>query len=311
MKLRVATRKSKLALAQTRAFVRDLIAVNSGVGADGTPLEPLEIEEVHVTTTGDRIQDRALSQIGGKGLFLKEIEEALIAGDADFAVHSMKDVPAELAPGLELGCVPPRADARDVFITASGCSLAQLPAGSRVGTSSLRRSVQLAAARPDLEFVPFRGNVDTRLRKLQEGVAEATLLARCGLVRLGVWDEIRGETLTPETCLPAVGQGALAIEIRAGDTGVARCFTPLRHEETELRVAAERGVMAAVNGSCQIPVAAFALREGEKLWLRGFLAEADGSRPRFAEAWGPWPSDLDTARLHGEKLGRRLASDGA
>jgi hydroxymethylbilane synthase len=314
MKLRVATRKSKLALAQTRAFVRELVAANSAVAAEGGAREPLdldldlEIEEVHITTTGDRIQDRALSEIGGKGLFLKEIEEALLEGAADFAVHSMKDVPAELASGLELGCVPPRADPRDVFITASGCSFADLPAGSRVGTSSLRRSVQLGAARPDLEFVPFRGNVDTRLRKLEEGVADATLLARCGLVRLGVWDDVRAETLAPEMCLPAVGQGALAIEIRSGDAVVADCFTPLRHEETELRVAAERGVMGAVNGSCQVPVAAFALREGEKLWLRGFLAETDGTRPRSAESWSPWPRDLAAARLVGEALGKRLAA---
>lgn len=302
MKLRVATRKSKLALAQARAFVRDLIAANAANG------NVIEIEEVLITTTGDRIQDRALSQIGGKGLFLKEIEEALVENAADFAVHSMKDVPADLAPGLELGCVPTRADARDVVITASGCSFSELPAGSRVGTSSLRRSVQLGAARPDLEFVPFRGNVDTRLRKLAEGVADATLLARCGLVRLGVWDEVRGETLEPEICLPAVGQGALAIEIRSGDAHVAACFAPLRHEATELRVAAERGVMAAVNGSCQVPVAAFALREGETLWLRGFLAEPDGSRPRFAEARSAWPTTIQAARERGEALGARLVA---
>ena len=207
MKLRVATRKSKLALAQARAFVRDLIAANAANG------NVIEIEEVLITTTGDRIQDRALSQIGGKGLFLKEIEEALVENAADFAVHSMKDVPADLAPGLELGCVPTRADARDVVITASGCSFSELPAGSRVGTSSLRRSVQLGAARPDLEFVPFRGNVDTRLRKLAEGVADATLLARCGLVRLGVWDEVRGETLEPEICLPAAPTDVNSLEI--------------------------------------------------------------------------------------------------
>lgn len=297
MKLRVATRKSKLALAQARAFVRELIAANGG---------QLEIEEVHVTTTGDRIQDRALSQIGGKGLFLKEIEEALLEGAADFAVHSMKDVPAQLAPGLELGCVPPRADARDVIITASGCSFADLPAGSRVGTSSLRRSVQLGAVRPDLEYIPFRGNVDTRLRKLEENVADATLLARCGLERLGIWGDIRGETLEPEVCLPAVGQGALAIEMRPGEPEVAACFASLRHHATEIRVAAERGVMAAVDGSCQVPVAAFALQEGDVLWLRGFLAEPDGSRPRFIEGWSPWPQDLDAARKVGEALGAKL-----
>lgn len=296
--LKVATRKSRLALAQTRALVRDLQAIHPG----------LCVEEVHVTTTGDRIQDRALSQIGGKGLFLKEIEEALVRGDADIAVHSMKDVPAELAPGLVLGCVPPRADVRDVFISRDGCPFLELPAGSRVGTSSLRRSVQLSRMRGDVEFIPFRGNVDTRLRKLSEGVADGTLLARCGLQRLGVWPEIHAETLEPEACLPAVGQGALAVEIREGDEEVAQCLEPLSHEETNIRVAAERGVMTAVSGSCQIPVAAYAVRSAEDMWLRAFLAEPDGTRPRTREVRGPWPTTVDEARLLGLSLGKQLAS---
>ncbi len=171
--------------------------------------------------------------------------------------------------------------------------------------------MQLSAARPDLEYVPFRGNVDTRIRKLTEGVADATLLARCGLERLGIWGDIRGETLEPEVCLPAVGQGALAIELRPGEPDVAACFASLRHQATEIRVAAERGVMAAVDGSCQVPVAAFGIREGDVLWLRGFLAEPDGSRPRFAETRNPWPQDLDAARKLGEALGAELVVAGS
>ncbi len=294
-KLVLATRKSALALAQARAFVAELVARHPG----------LEVEELHVTTTGDRVQDRALSEVGGKGVFIKEIEEALLDGRADFAVHSLKDVPAELAPELSLACVPRREDARDVLITASGRPFAELPAASRIGTSSLRRRVQLASWRKDVEILPLRGNVDTRLRRLREGVVDAIVLARAGLVRLGLAHETT-ELLDADRCLPAIGQGALAIETRARDASVAELLAALDDAETRTAVFAERGVMLAVEGSCQIPVAAHALRDGEELWLRAFLAEPDGSRARRDELRVKWPRDAQAAHAIGVELGSRL-----
>ncbi len=291
----VATRRSKLALAQARAWMQELAARHEG----------LTVDELHVTTTGDRVQDRALGEIGGKGLFIKEIEEALLDKRADLAVHSMKDVPAELAPSLLIGCVPRREDPRDVVVTRDGRLLEELPSGSRVGTSSLRRGVQLSAWRSDLEIVPLRGNVDTRLRKCAEGEVDAVVLARAGLTRLGLLDRVT-ETLDPERCLPAVGQGALAVEQRADDEQVAAILAPLADPETTLTVAAERGVMAAVEGSCQVPVAAYALRQGDKLWLRGLLAEPDGTRLRRREVTVAWPASANEAEQVGLELGRGL-----
>lgn len=294
-RLVVATRKSALALAQARAWMRELGARHPGV----------EIEELHVTTTGDRVQDRALSEIGGKGLFIKEIEEAILDGRADLAVHSFKDVPAELAPALEIGCVPRRADPRDVVVTRDGRPLSELASGSRVGTSSLRRRVQLAAWRPDLEFVALRGNVDTRLRRCREGVVEAVVLARAGLERLGLADRVT-ETLEPERCLPAVGQGALAIEQRAGDAELAALLAPLADPATAIAAAAERGVMSAVEGSCQVPLAAYAIEHNGDLWLRALLAEPDGTRLRRRELRTAWPTSEADAWRAGLEVGREL-----
>jgi hydroxymethylbilane synthase len=289
-----ATRKSALALAQARAFVQSLAGLAPGN----------EFEELHVVTTGDRIQDRTLAEIGGKGLFVKEIEEALLSRDADFAVHSLKDVPPDLAPGLTIGCIPRREDARDVLITRSGALLAELPAGSRIGTSSLRRRVQLARQRPDLEIVTLRGNVDTRLRKCREGEVDAIVLARAGLVRLSLADQAT-EVLEPEVMLPAVGQGALAIELRAGDEATAAVLAAIHDEVTGIIVSAERGVMRAVEGNCQTPVGAFAERQGDQIRLRGMLAEPDGSRFRTQELRSAWPSQKDAERL-GLELGEML-----
>ncbi len=294
-KLTVATRKSQLALTQTRAFVRTLIARFPG----------LEVEELHVTTTGDRIQDKSLADIGGKGLFIKEIEEALLEGQADFAVHSMKDLPADLAPGLRIACVPERQDARDAFISQKAPSLAELPLGSRVGTSSLRRAVQLGMTRSDLEIVPLRGNVDTRLRRAEEGHVDAIILACAGLIRLGWADRIT-ERLPPEQCLPAVAQGALAIECRAHDNAVQELLGNLNHPETALAVAAERGVMRTTGGNCHIPLAAYALPDGTGLWLRGLLADPTGKRVQTLEVKVPWPSDETAAARIGEQLGLEL-----
>jgi hydroxymethylbilane synthase len=290
----VATRKSQLALAQARAFLHEL-SRQTGVNT----------EELHITTTGDRVQDVALSEIGGKGLFIKEVEEALLDRRGDFAVHSMKDVPAELAESLVIGCVPMREDPRDVVVTQTGCRFEELPAGSKVGTSSLRRRTLLQSWRPDLDYVPIRGNVDTRLRKCTEGVVDAVVLAYAGLRRMGLGDRAT-EVLDPSRCLPAIGQGALAIELRAGDAEVAAIVGRLNHEETALAVAAERGVMTAVEGSCQVPVAAYAIRDGADVWLRAMLAEADGTRARFREARAPWPAAADAAFALGVRVGKEL-----
>lgn len=289
----VATRRSALALAQSRAWMRDFEAATGR-----------STQELHVVTTGDKIQDRALSEIGGKGLFIKEIEEAMLDGRAHFAVHSMKDVPAELAPGLSIGCIPEREDARDVIRTRSGVSFDELPSGARVGTSSLRRVVQLKNARPDLQYVPIRGNVDTRLRKCEEGEVDAVILALAGLKRLSFGDRYT-HVLEPELCLPAIGQGALAIELPSAKAELQELLTPLKHTETEIAVAAERGLMLAVEGNCQVPVAGYAIRQGGDLWLRGMLAEPDGSNQRFEEARIPWPDEAGAFNL-GEELGRRL-----
>ena len=243
-----ATRKSPLALAQCRAFVAVLQKAHP----------ELTFEELQVVTTGDRVQDRALSEIGGKGLFIKEIEEALLDGSADFAVHSSKDVPPDLAPSLSVECFPERADARDVIVTRSGLGFDALPPGSTVGTSSLRRRIQLSALRPDLVFSVLRGNVDTRIRKCRAGEVEAIVLARAGMQRLGIEHEA-SEVLSPERSLPAVGQGALAVEQRSDDAEVRALLAPASHPETKIAVLAERGVMRAVEGNCQTPVAAYAL----------------------------------------------------
>lgn len=291
----LATRRSALALAQARAWVGTLIQAHPG----------LSVEELHITTTGDRIQDRSLAEIGGKGLFIKEIEEALLDGRAQVAVHSAKDLPADVAPGLALICFPHREDPRDVIITREGCLLSELPPGSRIGTSSLRRRVQIAAMRPDLEIVPLRGNVDTRLRRCTEGTVDAIVLARAGLARLGLLDRVT-QTLEPDQCLPAVGQGALAIEQRAGDNATSALLRPLNHADTAFAVAAERGVMRAVEGSCQLPLAALAQRQGQELWLRALLAEPDGSRLRRTELRAPWPETWAAAETLGLQAGAEL-----
>jgi hydroxymethylbilane synthase len=291
----VATRKSALALAQSRAFIAQLAARYPAI----------EFQELLVTTTGDVVQDRALAEIGGKGLFVKEIEEALLDGRADIAVHSLKDVPPALLPALSIECIPQREDPRDVLASRSGLSLAKLPAGSRIGTGSLRRRVQLLAYRNDLEVVPIRGNVDTRLRKSETGEVDGVLLARAGLNRLGLSARAT-ENIAPEVMLPAVGQGALGIEQRADDRAVSELLAPLSHQDTKILVTAERGVMQAINGNCTTPVAAFAMRQGTQMHLRAFLAEPDGSRPRRAEVTAAFPDSAELASEIGQRLGAEL-----
>jgi hydroxymethylbilane synthase len=294
-RLILATRRSALALAQSRAFARALAGVVPG----------LAVEELHVVTSGDRIQDRPLADIGGKGLFVKEIEEALLDGRAHIAVHSFKDVPAELAPGLVIACVPVREDPRDVFISRNGAPLAELPHGARVGTSSLRRAIALKQRRPDLEIVPLRGNVDTRLRKMVEGHIDAVVLAFAGLRRLGLEARVT-EVLEPDMMLPAIGQGALAIECRAEDLETRALLELMHDEETALRVAAERGVLIRIGGDCKTPVAAHATREGNAMWIRALLAETDGSRLRARERRVPWPESAALAEAAGQDLGAEL-----
>ena len=293
--LRLATRRSKLALAQARAYARSLCALHSG----------LTIEELLVVTSGDRIQDRSLQEIGGKGLFIKEIEEALLAGQADIAVHSIKDVPAELAVGLRLAAIPLREDPRDVLVSRDGSPLARLPRGARVGTSSLRRKTMLLRARPDLDVGPLRGNVDTRLRKLEEGQVDAIVLAAAGLRRLNLLARA-SEILSPDVMLPAVGQGALGIECRSDDDHVAALLAASNDETTDVRVTAERALMAAVGGSCQLPVAAFCEKVAGNMRLRGMLADDDGSNARYGERTISWTTDRSEAARLGQDLGAEL-----
>ena len=295
-RLVLATRRSALALAQARAFARDLAAHWQG----------LAIEELHVVTTGDKVTTVPLSEVGGKGLFTKEIEEALDRGDAHFAVHSFKDVPAEISPKFVIACVPRRADARDVLVTRSGAGLHALPAGAKVGTSSLRRAMQLGLARPDLSVLALRGNVDTRLRKLDSGELDAIVLASAGLARLGLSARV-SEALDPALVIPAPGQGALAIECRSGDEATRAALAPLSDPETEIAVACERGVMHAVGGSCTVPFGAYAVRDGQSLQLKAILAGASGAAPPHRiERTFLWPTSSTEAGEIGREAGKAL-----
>jgi hydroxymethylbilane synthase len=229
-----------------------------------------------ITTTGDRFLDTRLESVGGKGAFLKEIEDALLAGDVDLAVHSLKDVPTVLPEGLTLCAVLERADPRDALLSTGGRRLMTLPAGALVGTTSLRRQAQLRALRPDLVVADLRGNVDTRIRRLRERSFDAILLAMAGLERLGRATEAT-EILDPDVMLPAPGQGAIALECRADDKETARAVSPLLHQPTLRAVTSERALLSALQGGCNVPLGAHAQLEGDTLWLRAFVARADGS----------------------------------
>lgn len=266
--LKIGTRGSKLALAQAHE-TRDRLAA-----AHGLPPEAFQI--VVIKTTGDRILDRPLKEIGGKGLFTKEIEDALIAGEIDIAVHSMKDMPTLQPDGLVIDCLLPREDVRDAFVSPQVQSIGDLPAGSVVGTSSLRRRAQLAHRRPDLQLVEFRGNVQTRLKKLDEGVAVATFLAMAGLSRLGMLHVAR-DPIDPAEMLPAVAQGAIGVERRAGDSLSAELLAAIHHVETGHRINAERAFLARLDGSCQTPIAGLAELREDSLLLRGEIMRPDGS----------------------------------
>jgi hydroxymethylbilane synthase len=262
-----------------------------------------EVSLVVITTTGDRLLDRRLEAVGGKGAFLKEIEEALLAGEVDLAVHSLKDVPTVLPEGLELCAMLERADPRDALLSA-GPGLRDLPRGAKVGTTSLRRQAQLGAARPDLEVADLRGNVDTRLRRLREGDFDAVLLAMAGLVRLGRAGEVT-EALDPGTFVPAPGQGTIALECRTDDPGVHEAVGPLHHEPTARAVTAERAFLAHLGGGCNVPLGAHATVAGDGLDLVGFVARVDGSELVRGEGRG---KDAVTV---GRALARDLLDRGA
>ncbi len=290
--LRIGTRGSVLALWQAHEVRRSLMA------AHGLPEAAFQTVEIKVT--GDTIQDRSLREAGGKGLFTREIEEALLDGGIDIAVHSMKDMPTLQPPGLVIDCLLPRADPRDGFVSPAAARLADLPAGAVIGTSSLRRQAQVRLRRPDLRIVEFRGNVQTRLRKLEEGVAMATFLAMAGLTRLGMAHVARS-AIEPEEMLPAVAQGAIGVERRAGDARVAALLAPIHDRDTGLRLAAERAFLARLDGSCQTPIAGLAVLEGDGLWLRGEILRPDGSEAIAGERRGP--------AQDGAALGAALAED--
>ncbi len=266
----------------------------------------LIVELVPMSTQGDRILDTPLSRIGGKGLFVKELEQRMESGEADLAVHSMKDVPAELPPGFRLSSILEREEPTDSFVSNHHARPEELPEGARVGTSSLRRQSQLRARLPHLEVLDLRGNVNTRLSRLDNGDIDAILLATSGLRRLGFDERIRHE-MSPEESLPAVGQGALGIEIRDDDERIASLVAPLNHPSTAARVKAERAMNGRLLGGCQVPIAAYALLEGGNIWLRGLVASIDGSEVVRGEIRGPHQE----AEALGNELAEQLLSSGA
>ncbi|MDP9938802.1 hydroxymethylbilane synthase [Ectopseudomonas alcaliphila] len=263
--IRIATRKSALALWQAEYVKARLEQAHPG----------LKVSLVPMVSRGDKLLDAPLAKIGGKGLFVKELETALLENQADIAVHSMKDVPMDFPEGLGLYCICEREDPRDAFVSNTYDSLDALPAGSVVGTSSLRRQAQLLARRPDLKIQFLRGNVNTRLAKLDAGEYDAIILAAAGLIRLGFEDRIRS-SISAEDSLPAGGQGAVGIECRSADSDVHALLAPLHHRETALRVTAERALNKHLNGGCQVPIACYALLENDQLWLRGLVGQPDG-----------------------------------
>ena len=288
--LRIGTRGSPLALAQayeTRKRLTNALNISED-----------SFEIVVISTSGDRILDRPLKEVGGKGLFTKEIEQDMLDGKIDIAVHSMKDMPVEQPDGLTLGCYLPREDVRDAFVSSRYKNVNELPSGSKVGTSSLRRKAQLKFSRPDLEVVEFRGNVQTRLKKLKDGVATCTFLAMAGLNRLGL-EEVAQSTMNPNEMLPAIAQGAIGIEWREEDEQISDILKKIHHEETGQRLKTERAFLAELDGSCQTPIAGLAIIEGSSLKFTGQVLRTDGSESISETAFG----DIED----GPRLGREMA----
>ena len=288
--LRIGTRGSPLALAQayeTRKRLTNVLNISED-----------SFEIVVISTSGDRILDRPLKEVGGKGLFTKEIEQDMLDRKIDIAVHSMKDMPVEQPDGLTLGCYLPREDVRDAFVSSRYKNVNELPSGSKVGTSSLRRKAQLKFSRPDLEVVEFRGNVQTRLKKLKDGVATCTFLAMAGLNRLGL-EEVAQSTMNPNEMLPAIAQGAIGIEWREEDEQISDILKKIHHEETGQRLNTERAFLAELDGSCQTPIAGLAIIEGSSLKFTGQVLRTDGSESISETAFG----DIED----GPRLGREMA----
>ena len=295
-RLRIASRESPLAMWQAEHIKAALQARHQG----------LQIDILGMTTRGDKILDTPLAKIGGKGLFVKELELALLDGRADIAVHSMKDVPMAFPQGLELGVICLREDPRDALVSNHFGCVDDLPQGARLGTSSLRRQCQLRATRPDLQIVDLRGNVNTRLRKLDEGHFDAIILAAAGLLRLGLGHRI-ASSLAVEECLPAGGQGALGIELRVDDLATRALLEPLGDESSACCVRAERALNATLNGGCQVPIACYAVERDGSLWLRGLVGDSDSGRLLRAEASAP----LAQCEVLGRTVAERLIEQGA
>ncbi len=296
MILRIGTRGSSLAIAQSE-WVREKIEAR---------YPDIKVELERIKTKGDKILDSPLSKIGGKGLFVKEIEDALLGQKVDVAVHSIKDVPAKLPDGLQLSVFPAREDPRDAIVSIDDKTIAKLPGGASVGTGSLRRSAQLLYMRPDLNVGPLRGNVGTRLRRLESGDLHAIILATAGLSRLGLSHRI-SHILPCEDFLPAIGQGALGLELRQDDDAMKDLLRFLNHEQTEIIVKAERAFLKELEGGCQAPIAAYGRLDRNSLILQGMVAELDGSRIIREELTGPKDSPEDI----GYRLARRLLASGA
>lgn len=294
--LRIATRRSPLALWQAEHVKARLEALHPGLTVVLVPLK----------TQGDVILDTPLSKIGGKGLFVKELEACMLAGEADIAVHSMKDVPMEFPEGLELGPILERHAPTDALVSNTWASLDAIPAGKVIGTSSLRRSCQLLASRPDLKIQWLRGNLQTRIGKLDAGEYDAILLATSGLQRMGLGDRIRQE-IPAEVSLPACGQGALGIELRSGDARAAELVAPLNDPQTATCVLAERAMNTRLKGGCQVPIGGYAVQEGDQLWLRALVGEPEGGRILKAEARGP----LTDPQALGVQVAEQLLAQGA
>ena len=293
--LRIGTRGSPLALAQAHEVRDRLMAAHPELARPGA------IEIVVIKTTGDLVLDRTLAAIGGKGLFTKEIDEAQAQGRIDIAVHSMKDVPTVLPDGIVLPCILEREDTRDAFLSLKAKCLADLPAGAVVGTASLRRGAQILYRRPDLKIEPLRGNVQTRMRKLEEGVVDATLLAMAGLRRLGLADRV-SSPLEAEDMLPAVAQGAIGVTCRADDDAAHRWLAPLDHADSHLRVVTERAFLTVLDGSCRTPIGGLAEVSGERLVFRGLVIRPDGGQAHEISRTGAVSDGVALGRAAGEEL---------
>ena len=292
-KIKIGTRGSPLALAQARETRARLMGA--------LRREDSSFELVIIKTTGDMVRDRPLSEIGGKGLFTKELEEALLDGRIDVAVHSMKDMPAQMPQGLSLASVLPREDVRDAFISFAAKDLRSLPQGARLGSSSVRRTAQALRIRPDLVSVPFRGNVETRLQKLRDGVADATFLAAAGLKRLGLAAHITA-LMDINTMLPAVAQGAIGLQIKQGNAAIAEAISHVDHAESHIAVSCERAFMAALDGSCRTPIAGYATLAGDEISFRGEALTLDGKQVFTASRRGAIADAETLGRDAGEEV---------